>query len=92
MTTKQYEIFETKGVLQPLVEGPRPIFMKYKYDSTGREMKNQEQEKQATEENQSFFGKYWLYILIGFIVLNSLGGGGQEGGAAGGAAGAAGAK
>ena len=87
MTTKQYETFETKGVLQSLVEGPRPIFMKYKYDSTGREMKSQEQEKQATEDNQSFFGKYWLYILIGFIVINSLGGGAQEGGApAGGAA------
>ena len=82
MTTKQYETFETKASVQGLTEGPRPIFMKFKYDSTGREMKSQEQEKQQAEENQSFFGKYWMYILIGFLLLNSLGGGGApEGGA-----------
>ena len=54
MTTKQYEIFETKAILQPLVEGPRPIFMKYKYDSIGREMKDKSPEtagQAQAEEN-----------------------------------------
>ena len=37
-------------------------------------------EKQAAEENQSFFSKYWLYIMIAFLVLpNLLGGGAEEG-------------
>ena len=44
MTTKQYEIIETKTSLQPLVEGPRPVFTKYKYDSTGREHKEKSPE------------------------------------------------
>ena len=46
-------------------------------------------EKQAAEENQSFFSKYWLYIMIAFLVLPNLLGGGPEEAAAGGAAGGA---
>jgi hypothetical protein len=72
MTTKQFEIFETKASLQPLVEGPKPIFTKYKYDSIGRELKEKSPEQQQAEEPQSFFGKYWLYIVIGFLVLPNL--------------------
>lgn len=73
------------------MEGAKPIFTKYKYDSIGRELKEKspEMEKQAAEENQSFFSKYWLYIMIAFLVLpNLMGGGAEEGqpGAAGAAA------
>jgi len=32
-------VFETKSSLSPIVEGTRPIFNKYKYDSLGRELK-----------------------------------------------------
>lgn len=39
LTAKQFESFETKASLQALVEGARPIFTKYKYDSIGREHK-----------------------------------------------------
>jgi hypothetical protein len=46
-------------------------------------------EKQAAEENQSFFSKYWLYIVIAFLVLPNLLGAGPEEGAAGAAAGGA---
>ena len=92
MTAKQYETFETKSVLQTLVEGPQPIFTKFKYDSVGREMKAPEALKQQEEESQSFIGKYWLYILIGFLVLQSLGGGGGAAEAEGGAPAAAGKK
>ncbi len=71
--------------MQPLVEGTRPIFTKYKYDSLGRELK-EKQPNQPAEENQSFFGKYWLYIMIAMMVLpNLLGGAGEDGAAAGGA-------
>jgi hypothetical protein len=37
MTTKQFEKFDTKCQLAPLVEGTRPIFTKVKYDSLGKE-------------------------------------------------------
>lgn len=46
-------------------------------------------EKQAAEENQSFFSKYWLYIMIAFLVLPNLMGGGAEEGQPGAAAGGA---
>lgn len=90
MTTKQFETFDTKAVLQQLAEGPRPIFTKYKYDATGRELKEKSPEQQAVaqEENQSFLGKYWLYILIAFLVLPNLLGAPEEGQGAPGAAGA----
>ena len=40
--------------------------------------KTPELQKQEAEENQSFFSKYWLYIVIGFLVLpNLLSGGGE---------------
>ena len=68
--------------MQPLVEGARPIFTKYKYDSLGRELKEKQPGQPAAEENQSFFGKYWLYIMIAMMVLpNLLGGAQEEGGA-----------
>ena len=46
MTTKQYELLDTKANLQPLIEGTRPIFTKYKYDSLGREQKEKMPEEQ----------------------------------------------
>jgi len=46
-------------------------------------------EKQAAEENQSFFSKYWLYIMIAVLVLPNLLGAGPEEGQAGAAGGAA---
>ena len=91
MTTKQFETFDTKSVLHGLVEGPRPLFTRYKYDSIGRELKETKTpEQQAADEPQSFLSKYWLYIMIAFLVLpNLLGGGGAAEGAEGAAAGAA---
>jgi len=83
LTTKYFEHFTTKALLQPLVEGARPIFTKYKYDSLGRELKEKQPGQPAAEENQSFFGKYWLYIMIAMMVLPNLLGGGAEEAAAG---------
>lgn len=82
LTTKYFDHFTTKAILQPLVEGARPIFTKYKYDSLGRELKEKAPGQPVAEENQSFFGKYWLYIMIAMMVLpNLLGGAGAEEGA-----------
>jgi hypothetical protein len=82
LTTKYFDHFTTKASVQPLVEGARPIFTKYKYDSLGRELKEKQPGQPAAEENQSFFGKYWLYIMIAMMVLpNLLGGAQEEGGA-----------
>lgn len=82
MTTKQFDTFDSKTLLQPLAEGPHPILTKYKYDSLGRELKEKSPEQMQAEANepQSFFGKYWLYIVIAFLVLpNLLGGAPEEG-------------
>ena len=51
LTTKYFEHFTTKGKVQPLGEGPRPIFTKYKYDSLGRELKEKQPGQPAQEEN-----------------------------------------
>jgi hypothetical protein len=70
------------------VEGTRPIFNKYKYDSLGKEIKERAPLKEGEEpqEEQSFLRKYWLYILLAFMILPNLLGGAEEGGAQGGAA------
>lgn len=39
LTTKQYEVLDTKAKLAGFIEGTRPIFNKYKYDSLGKELK-----------------------------------------------------
>jgi hypothetical protein len=84
LSTKQYEVFETKSSLSPIVEGTRPIFNKYKYDSLGKEMKERApkgpNESQEPEEEQSFLRKYWLYILMAAMILPNLLGGAEEGG------------
>ena len=51
LTTKYFDHFTTKALLQPLVEGARPIFTKYKYDSIGRELKEKQPGQPAAEEN-----------------------------------------
>lgn len=83
LTTKQFDTFDTKASLVPLVEGTRPIFTKYKYDSQGKELKERaptNPDGSPPAEEQSFFSKYWLYILIAFLVLPNLLGGQEEGG------------
>lgn len=62
----------------------------------GKELKERAPVKEGEEpqEEQSFIRKYWLYILLAFMILPNLLGGPEEGGqgAAGGAAPAGGRK
>lgn len=71
------------------MEGTRPIFTKYKYDSLGKEMKEKLPKDQEPQEEQSFLRKYWLYILLAVMILPNLLGGVPEEGSQGGAAGGA---
>jgi len=45
-------------------------------------MKEKPPGQAPVEENQSFFGKYWLYIMIAMMVLPNLLSAPEEGGAA----------
>lgn len=75
LSTKQFEVLETSAILQPMLEGTRPIFTKYKYDTLGREMKEKVPKGEEPEQEQSFIRKYWMYMLIAFVLFNSLLGG-----------------
>ena len=77
LSAKQFEVMETNAVLAPLLEGTRPIFTKAKYDSVGREVREKLPKDQEPEQEQSFFRKYWLYILLAFMILPNILGGGQ---------------
>lgn len=73
-------MFGTNSQLAPLVEGTRPIFNKYKYDSLGRELKEKLPKGEQPEEEQSFLRKYWLYILLAVMILPNMLGAPEEGG------------
>ena len=94
LTTRQYEEFSSKAKIIPYLEGNRPLFTKADYDSQGKEVRVQKLGQEGAgepEEEQSFLRKYWLYILLAFLILpNILGvednqeGGGSQGGQGGG--------
>ena len=73
LTTKQFDMFDTKAQIAPLFEGTRPIFTKVKYDALGRELKEKAAGAEGVpEEEPGFFRKYWLYILLAFLILPNL--------------------
>lgn len=95
MTTPDFEGFKTRAVISEPLQGPKPVSGagNVKYDSKGREKKVEavvgKDGKKEEEVPQSFFSKYWLYILGAMFILPRLLGGeaeGSQGGAAGGAA------
>lgn len=72
MTTPSWENgFQTKGEVSTPEHGTRPTFGRKNYDSKGHEKKEivKEGEGGKKEEEQSFVGKYWLYILMAFLIL-----------------------
>jgi len=95
MTTPVWDDgFQTKGEVDVPDRGSRPTFGRRNYDSKGHEKKEIIKEGeggQKKEEEQSFLGKYWLYIMMAFLILPRLFEAPQDGGepAQGGAAGPA---
>jgi hypothetical protein len=86
LSTKVFDVLTTRAEITPTFEGARPIFTKVKYDSIGMEVKDKQGSVGEPEEEQSFLRKYWLYILLAFLILPNLlsTDSGPEGGAAGG--------
>ena len=83
MTTPEWSGFMTDAVLDVPEHGVRPKFDRKNYDSKGfmkKEVVKDADGKKPPEEEQSFFGKYWMYILIAFMVLPRLFGPEEEGG------------
>ena len=88
MTTPVFDGFATSCVVESAHEGSKPVFVtKKNYDSRGFE-KKEPVKPGAEPENQSFFSKYWMYILMAFFILPRLfeapeGEGGSGGGGGG---------
>lgn len=82
MTTPEWDGFKTAAVVSVPEHGSRPEFSRRNYDSKGHEKKEPEVEQKEKEADQGFLSKYWMYILMAFIVLPRLFGeseGGQGG-------------
>eukprot|EP00053_Salpingoeca_punica_P020482 m.211697 g.211697 ORF g.211697 m.211697 type:complete len:235 (-) comp18744_c0_seq1:149-853(-) len=74
---------KTSVVISRPSAGPEPFLEDYV-----KELERRQNPQRAAEENQSFLGKYWMYILP-LVLYTLMSGGGQQapaGGAAGGAA------
>ena len=90
MTTPVFDGFATQCIVESAHEGSKPVFVSKKnYDSRGFEKKEPVKPGAAPPEEQSFFSKYWLYILLAFFILPRLleapeGEGGAQGGGGGG--------
>ena len=92
MTTPVFENFATNVVVNSPREGSRPIFVSNKnFDARGYEKKEAPKPGQEPPQNQSFFSKYWMYILAAFVILPRLfeAPEGAQGGAGGGGGGGA---
>jgi len=75
MTTPDFEGFKTQAYVNEPIQGPKPVSpaSNVKFDSKGREKKIEETKKgEKKEEEQSFFSKYWLYILGAMFILPRL--------------------
>ena len=73
MTTPDFSGFKTSAIVDSPKAGSRPIFENptKKYTSTGMERKDVAAEE-AQKSEPSFLGKYWMYILLAFLVLPRL--------------------
>ena len=70
-----------------MMQGSQPEFQKTSYDTLGGEKKVQaptigpdgQPQAPPPEQEKTFFQKYWMYILVGYLVLTTLGKVGEEG-------------
>ena len=76
MTTPEWGSFMTQADLSAPVFYSQPSFGRKNYDSKGHEkketVKDAEGKEKKPEEEASFFSKYWLYILMAFLILPRL--------------------
>mmetsp|Transcript_22090 Transcript_22090/g.27168 ORF Transcript_22090/g.27168 Transcript_22090/m.27168 type:complete len:96 (+) Transcript_22090:579-866(+) len=73
MTTPDFEGFKTRVQINEPQQGPKPVSQAgVKFDSKGREKKVEVKDDKKKEEEQSFFSKYWLYILGAMFILPRL--------------------
>lgn len=74
MTTPEWDSFLTKADVGVPDHGDRPKMAQAKsYDSKGHVKKEAPKEgAKKPEEEQSFFTKYWMYILVAFMILPRL--------------------
>lgn len=95
MTTPAWEGFKTQAEVNVPNHGSRPSFGRKNYDSKGHEKKEVVKESGEgggvkKEEEQSWLSKYWLYIMMAFLILpRFFEGAAPEGGEGGSQAGAA---
>ena len=89
MTTPAWEGFKTMAEVNVPDHGTRPSFGRKNYDSKGHEKKEVVKTAEGgekKEEEQTFLGKYWLYIMMAFLILPRFFEGKEEGGEGGSAA------
>ena len=87
MTTPDFTGFKTDAVVSSPLEGTRPFFVLPKnYDARGIEKVEPKTEAEQAKQEQSFFSKYWMYILAALVILPRLFEAPPEGGQGGGQA------
>ena len=73
MTTADFSGFKTDAVVSSPLEGQRPFFVLPKnYDARGMEKVEPKTEVEQAKQEQSFFSKYWMYILAALVILPRL--------------------
>jgi hypothetical protein len=73
MTTADFSSYLTTAFVESPSAGSRPVFDNptKKYTPVGGEKKEVKPEEAAQQES-SFLSKYWMYILLAFLVLPRL--------------------
>lgn len=82
MQERQFKVHVGRSILLKMSEGSRPEFELAKYDSQGGMVQAKAVKKKVTtadgkteevevapEAEQSFLQKYWMYLLIGWLMI-----------------------
>ena len=73
MTTPDFTGFKTNAIVNSPHEGTRPLFVLPKnYDARGNEKVEPKTEQEQAKQEQSFFSKYWMYIMAAAVILPRL--------------------
>lgn len=78
---RQFELFSGKVLLSKMQQGAPVEFQKELYNLQGEEMKVRKQGEvgeKKEEPEKSFIQKYWMQMLIGFLVIQAMSGSAEE--------------